>query len=99
MSNKTSTNYARTERDSTESSLEKALETDEDIKFNYYVAFNHVTQRSASSLPVLCVCAELIVDYTSFRDNFDDNFQCFLDKMCDSDVGLVPNRDEKEGSK
>jgi len=105
-SNQTFTNHACTELDSTVTGLEKAFETDEDSKYNNYVAFNPAIQRRASLFAVLSVAtrdldigAELMVDYTSFRDTVDDDFQAFLDKICNSGVGLVPNKDEEEGHK
>ena len=74
-------NHACVELDSTASALEKAFETDEDIKYNNHIMFNPAIQRCASlfymlsnSTRYLVIGVELMVDCNSFHDAADDDF-------------------------
>ena len=102
-SNQTFTNHACTEEEKTASSFDKAFETDED-GYGKFVSFNPALQRRPSLFSSLTVATrdldigeELMVDYSMFRDVVDEDFQLFLEKICDTGVGLVPNRDGEEG--
>jgi len=101
-SNQTFTNHACTKEEKTASAFDKAFETDED-GYDASVLFNPAIQRRPSLFASLTVATrdleegeELMVDYNLFRDVVDEDYKLFLEKICDTGVGLVPNRDEEE---